>query len=128
MEALVAAGRLRAPKIVLDELSRIDDACSKWAKAQTELFMEESLAVQRIVKALMATHTNANAQKKGKGINGGDPFVIAMAKDGGAHWVVVSDEHAGSAENRKIPYVCSQERVRCIRFQTMMIEEGWQFR
>ncbi len=50
METLVAAGRLRAPKIVLDELSRIDDDCCKWAKAQADLFVEESTAVQRIVR------------------------------------------------------------------------------
>jgi hypothetical protein len=41
MEALVAAGRLRAPKAVLDELTRIDDACCKWAKAQQNLFTGE---------------------------------------------------------------------------------------
>jgi len=34
--------------------------------------------------------------KPHKGINGADPFVIAMAKDGGAQWKVVADEHPGS--------------------------------
>jgi hypothetical protein len=126
MEALIAAGRLRAPKAVLDELSRIDDECCKWAKAQTEFFTEESTAVQRIVRQLMATHHNP--QKPGKGINGADPFVIALAKDGGAHWTVVTDEHPGSAESRKIPYVCNAEGVPCIRFQQLMLAEGWQFR
>ena len=126
METLVAAGRLRAPKIVLDELSRIDDDCCKWAKAQADLFVEESTAVQRIVRHLMAAHRNP--AKPLKGINGADPFVIAMAKDGGAHWAVVSDEHPGSSEHRKIPFVCKEENVRCISFQRMMIEEAWQFR
>jgi hypothetical protein len=126
MEALIAAGRLRAPKIVMDEIGRIDDDCCKWAKAQTDLFIEESQAVQRVVRQLMAAHHNSN--KPQKGINGADPFVIAMAKDGGGHWAVVSDEHPGSAEHRKIPFVCKAENVRCISFQRMMIEEGWQFR
>jgi hypothetical protein len=126
IEALIAAGRLRAPQAVLDELSRIDDDCCKWAKAQAELFLEEPAAVQRIVRQLMAAHHNP--LKPHKGINGADPFVIAMAKDGGANWAVIADEHPGSLENRKIPFVCKAEGVRCITFQQLMLAEGWQFR
>ena len=125
MEALIAAGRLRSPRAVLDEI-RTGDDCYAWAKAQTDLFIEEATSVQRIVKKLMANHHNP--AKPHKGINGADPFVIAVAKDGGAHWVVVSDEHPGSAESRKIPFVCNHEKICCITFQEMMVREGWQFR
>jgi hypothetical protein len=125
VEQLTAAGRLRSPKAVLDEIRPGDD-CHIWAKGQTVLFVEESVAVQRIVRQLMATHHNAT--KPQKGINGADPFVIAMAKDGGAQHVVVADEHPGSLENRKIPFVCNIEKIRCITFQQMMLAEGWQFR
>jgi len=125
MEALIAAGRLRSPKAVMDEI-HAGDACHKWAKAQATLFIEESVSVQLIVRQIMATHHNP--AKPLKGINGADPFVIAMAKDGGGRWVVVADEHSGSAENRKIPFVCNYENVLCINFQGMMKAEGWQFR
>jgi hypothetical protein len=40
IETLIAAGRLRAPKAVLDEIKPGDD-CHRWAKAQTALFVEE---------------------------------------------------------------------------------------
>jgi len=50
-----------------------------------------------------------------------------MAKDGGANWLVVANEHPGSLENRKIPFVCNHEKVECISFQRMMLREGWQF-
>ena len=73
----------------------------------------------------MSTHFNP--LKPQKGINGADPFVIAMAKAGGPNWVVVSDEHPGSLENRKIPFVCKAEGVRCINFKSMMLSEGWKF-
>jgi hypothetical protein len=126
VEALIAANRLTAPKAVLDELLRIDDACCKWAKAQTTIFLEESTDVQRIVRQLMAKHQNP--AKPLKGISGADPFVIALAKNTGANCVVVADEHPGSLENRKIPFVCNAEGIRCIRFQQLMLEEGWQFR
>jgi hypothetical protein len=125
MEELIAGGRLRAPRAVFDEI-KLGDDCHKWAKAQTELFVEESKAVQQIVKQLMATHHNP--AKPLKGINSADPFVIAMAKDGGPNWVVVSDEHPGSLEARKIPFVCKHESVQCIDFQDLMKAEGWQFR
>lgn len=125
MEELIAAGRLRAPKAVFDEIKPGDD-CHKWAKGQSDLFIEESMAVQMQVKQLMATHHNP--AKPLKGINNADPFVIAMAKDGGPNWVVVSDEHPGSADARKIPFVCNFEKVLCINFQGLMKAEGWQFR
>jgi hypothetical protein len=125
MEELISAGRLRAPKAVFDEIRPGDD-CHAWAKAQTELFLEETVAVQRIVRRLMATHHDP--ARPTKGINGADPFVIAMARDGGAHWTVVADEHPGSVQNRKIPFVCNTEGVRCITFQQIMLAEGWQFR
>jgi hypothetical protein len=93
IEELIEAGRLRSPKAVYDEIRSGDD-CHIWCKAQTDLFVEESTAVQRIVRSLMAEHYNR--QKPHKGINGADPFVIAMAKDGGTNWSVVADEHPGS--------------------------------
>lgn len=124
VEALVTAGRLRAPKAVLDEIKAGDD-CHVWAKAQSALFVEESESVQRIVRAIMNTYA---APPQPRGIAGADPFVIAMAKDGGARWKVVSEEKSGSEQNRKIPFVCMRENVSCISFKEMMLAENWQFR
>jgi hypothetical protein len=123
VEGLIRAGRLRAPRAVLDEIKPGDD-CHRWAKGQVDLFVEESTSVQRIVRRLMAAHHDP--AKRHKGINGADPFVIAMALDTGA--TVVADEHPGSAENRKIPFVCRAEGIECIAFQQLMRAEGWRFR
>lgn len=125
MEELIAAGRLRAPKIVFDEIKPGDDVHA-WAKGQDELFVEESVDVQLVVRELMARHHNP--AKPHKGINNADPFVIAMAIVSGRDWTVVADEHPGTAESRKIPYVCGQEGVVCITFQQLIKAEGWQFR
>ena len=125
IEELIAAGRLRSPKAVQDEIKPGDD-CHAWCKAQTDLFVEESAVVQQVVRGLMARHQNA--AKPHKGINGADPFVIAMAKSTGPSCAVVADEHPGSQENRKIPFVCNAESVPCITFQQLMLAEGWQFR
>jgi hypothetical protein len=64
IEELISAGRLRAPKAVFDEI-RPGDNCHAWAKAQTELFIEETIAVQRIVRRLMATHHDPARPTKG---------------------------------------------------------------
>jgi uncharacterized protein DUF4411 len=123
VEGLVADARLRAPKEVFREIARQADECHDWAKGQVQMFVEESADVQEIVRALMAAHHNA--AKPLKGINGADPFVIAMAKVDGAR--VVADENQGSQENRKIPFVCAAEGGECVTFQEMMLAEGWRF-
>jgi hypothetical protein len=74
----------------------------------------------------MARHHNP--AKPQKGISGADPFVIAMAQVEGANCIVVADEHPGSLDNRKIPFVCNAEGVACITFQDLMLAEKWQFR
>ena len=77
VESLIAAERLRSPKVVLDEIRPGDD-CHTWAKGQeADLFVEESADVQQLVRRLMATHHDP--ARPLKGINGADPFVIAMA-------------------------------------------------
>ena len=124
IEDLISQGRLRAPKAVLDEIKPGDD-CHRWAKGQMDLFVEESLAIQKIVRRLMAKHHNPN--RPHKGISGADPFVIAMAHVGGTRWKVVADEHPGSQDNPKIPFVCNREDIACISFQEMMLAEGWRF-
>jgi len=107
VEALIAAERLRSPKVVLDEI-RLGDDCHTWAKGQAaDLFVEESADVQQVVRRLMATHHDP--ARPLKGINGADPFVIALAGVTGS--IVVADEHPGSLENRKIPFVCNAEGI-----------------
>jgi len=41
--------------------------------------------------------------------------------------VSFADEPPGSQENKKIPFVCNADRVKCITFQQMLLAEGWKF-
>jgi Domain of unknown function (DUF4411) len=124
IDDLVKAGRLCSPEAVRDEIKPGDDL-HEWSKVQTDLFVDENEDVQREVKRLMATYHNP--QKPLKGINGADPFVIAMAKING-DTIVVCNEHLGSQENPKIPFVCKAERIECISFQELMKLEKWIFK
>jgi len=61
----------------------------------------------------------------GKGRNGADPFVIALAvaRDG----VVVTEEYKGSLASPKIPVVCEALGVRCITTVEFVQDQGWTF-
>ncbi len=61
----------------------------------------------------------------GKGRNGADPFVIALAvaRDG----VVVTEEYKGSLASPKIPVVCEALRVRCMTTVEFSQDQGWTF-
>jgi Domain of unknown function (DUF4411) len=124
IDDLVTSERLVAPEAVRGEIRPGDDL-HIWAKQQTQLFVEENEDVQREVARLMKKHHNA--KKPGKGISGADPFVIAMAKTLGVGWIVICNEHEGSQENRKIPYVCKAEGIPCIDFKELMLREKWKF-
>jgi hypothetical protein len=104
-------------------MTNLDFTATKWHAVS----VREGFRVDRPA-GFEISPDNLNPARPTAGINGADPFVIAMASDGGPHWIVVTDEHAGSHENRKIPFVCNAERIRCLTFQQMMLAEGWQFR
>ena len=119
MEALIAAGRLRAVRSVKDELGK--DDLRKWCQAQMDFFVEEDEEIQQRVAQLMAAYQNP---KKPRGIDKADPFVIALADING--WHVVSAEKGGSlANNPNIPIVCDAIGVEHIRFLDMLRLEKW---
>jgi hypothetical protein len=61
----------------------------------------------------------------GKGRNGADPFVIALAvaRDG----VVVTEEYTGTLASPKIPVVCEALAVRCLTTVEFVQGQGWTF-
>jgi hypothetical protein len=61
-----------------------------------------------------------------KGRNRADAFVIAVARVRGA--VVVTGEGPDGNENRpKIPFICQNLKIRCVRFLDIVRLEGWKF-
>ncbi len=123
MEDLIAKGRARAAKSVLQELERGSDPLLKWAKAQQDLFVDEDVAMQTRAANLLAQYYDPT--KPAKGISGADPFVIALADLKNPKWAVVTAEKPGSLENPKIPYVCAQQAVPFADFLGLMRGEGW---
>ena len=61
-----------------------------------------------------------------KGRNRADPFVIAVARIRDA--AVVTGEGSDGTERRpKIPYVCMQLGISCMRLIDVIRDEGWRF-
>ena len=128
MENLIIEGRLRAVRYVRDEIKDSDDelTLAKWRKAQKDLYLDDSYAIQIMVREIMNKFQNP---KKIRGISNANPFVIAQAAINGDTWCVVWSESAaiGSAhKNPNIPFVCNEIGARHIRFLDMLRMENWQ--
>jgi hypothetical protein len=122
---LVACGDLRATEEVLIEVRRQDDELVQWIEDYSdELFVEVDEPIQHEVKAILKTHP-ALIHARGRGHSGADPFVIALAKMNVC--TVVTEEGRGSTKHPKIPDVCDDLGVPCIRLADLIIGEGWVF-
>ena len=124
VEAMIAAGTIRCVDEVERELAKRDgDAVHTWAKGQEGLFVDLDTDVQGATSQVLAAHPKLLGT--GKGRNGADPFVIALAlaRDG----VVVTEEHRGSITNPKIPVVCEAVGVRSLTLVQFITEQGWTF-
>ena len=123
IDELIDAGRLVAPKQVLEELEDIHDDLYAWAKARerifTQLDMYQKIEARNIAIAFPALTTKD--PKK----NYADPFVVALAKSRG--YTVVAQEVGGSDQDPKIPFICRRIGVPCFTLFDMMVNEKWEF-
>jgi hypothetical protein len=130
IEALIAAGRLRASRIVLDELGAKPDPLHVWASAHPDFVVAVSQEVNNRAAALIGQYPiliDAQASKPQA-----DPYVIALAS--AEQWTVVTQETfaatktSGKRKKRTyIPDVCKVVGVECIDFLDLMKREGWTF-
>jgi hypothetical protein len=125
IEALIAAGRLRASIEVRKELEKKDDALLAWCKKQEEFCVDIDDEIQDAMADIMGNYPKLVDTAKGK--SGADPFVIALANSHDPAWTVVSEERGGSAKKPRIPYVCGEEDVRCITLLELIQEQDWHF-
>ena len=122
---LSAAGRLISPREVRRELEKKEDDLFKWAKAQEDLFKDPSS--EDIVEAKKIMNTFPGLVEHDKETPDADPFVVACARS--RSFVVVADESpAGPGARPKIPDVCKELGVRCIRLVGLIEEVGWRLK
>jgi hypothetical protein len=129
-EGLILNGRLFAPREVLRELERKDDAVRDWAASAGPFFVETDGEQLQFVEEILATfprlidHTKETPDA--------DPFVVALARArrGGlaaADCHVVTDETWAGPGGVKMPNVCGHFGVPCVRLADMFQLETWAF-
>lgn len=122
LDEVINAGTVRAVDEVRGELKR-DDNLKAWAKLRGQLFVPLEHDIQRATTRVLEYAERMVGM--GKGRNGADPFVIALAvaRDG----VVVTEEYKGSLASPKIPVVCEALGVRCMTTVEFIQDQGWTF-
>ncbi len=56
LEGLIASERLVAPREVLNEITKIDDQLTKWAKKHREMFIEPTQNQIELVQQILKSH------------------------------------------------------------------------
>ena len=125
LDQLINESRLIATEEVFIELSYKEDQLYKWAgERRDKLFIPLDDQIQIEVTAILTTFPKLVDQRPGKGI--ADPFVIALAKI--TNTIVVTGELPTSNLQRpKIPDVCDQLDLQCIKITELIRMEDWSF-
>ena len=108
LERLKRNARLVAPRQVLEELRRKNDAVWEWANANKDMFAEVTPEQIRLVKDIL--HNFRNLIDVNSETEEADPFVIALAITD--HCTVVTQE--GRKNIHSIPNVCDHYGVDCL--------------
>ena len=114
---LIYDGQVFSCHEVYQDLQKQKDALWEWAKRRKkELFPQPSAETIAAMQSIMAQFTHY-AAKGGGSTNASDPWVIAHAQVTGA--TVVTDESpaekARSTKPPKMPNVCAELKVPCLR-------------
>jgi hypothetical protein len=115
-------GLLFASDEVLHELEKKDDDAYAWMKSRPEMIVAFDRQIEAEVIAFMTRFPRLVDQKKGR--SGGDPFVIAVAKLGG-HTVITGEYPTGKLDVPKIPDVCKELGIPCVRLLQFFREQKW---
>lgn len=122
LDSLIQAGRLKAPKTLIEELEAKDDAWRQWVYDRREQMIwsiDESIqaALSKVMPVYAGVVTNLDSIK-------GDPFFVAaaMAKDA----TLITSEKPKRG-NVKIPRICESLGVKWSPMLDVVRAERWQF-
>jgi hypothetical protein len=143
VEELISKNRLISPLEVRKEIERGDDELSKWVKNKkiNKMFIKpDSLQMQK-AKEIIKKYDPLAEVEKPDNLNA-DPFLIALAlvkkelskkelvamklfKDNVTiDYIIITEE---SIKPNKIPSICKDLGINCIKLLKMIDLEGWSF-
>ena|SRR5205809_3607389 len=126
IDALVDEGRIFVSEEVWEEAHKRDEVAKQWCErhGKDALTIPTDSNVAAEVQRILAATPRLVMQMKNR--NRADPFVIAVARIREA--AVVTGEGSDGTEARpKIPYVCAQLNLPCMRLIDVIREERWTF-
>ena len=125
VDGLVTEGRFFISEEVWEESQAKAAAVKTWCKSRKDsLVVPTDPTIAAEVQSILTTFPHLVMNMKGR--NRADPFVIAVARLRGAS-VVTGEGSDGTMNRPKIPYICQQLSVPCIRFLDLIKNEGWRF-
>ena len=124
IESLIHQGRLIAPREVLHELEEQDDELLDWTKRHRIMFKDLDQRQLQLVRDILRNFPSL--VDPNKMTPDADPFVIALAISERCT-VITEERQANPWERPKIPNVCENHNVRCIRLIELFEREGWRF-
>lgn len=120
LDALIDAGRLKAPEMLIEELARKDDDWRQWVyDRKDKLIVPMDILQVDALKQVMAVY---QAQSSNISRVTGDPFFIALALAQGLIVVTSESERKGKV---KIPKICDAMGVKSISLLDLMRRERW---
>lgn len=121
IELMGRTGKAGMSEVVFKELQRGGDECFEWFKSRKERFIyPNDQTIQTELTRLVNTYNNFGIIT---GKNEGDPYVVALAIV--QNCVVVTNESMSNNMNGpKVPDVCREEEIRCIKFVDVIRNEN----
>ena len=123
LENLAELKIIASTEDVLEEIKSQDDEILDWVNKYKEIFYPLNEEIQHEAIKVLGTHDNLNEKKKRK--SGADPFVIATAMVYSCT-VVTEEKPSGGPNKSKIPDVCQDYGIKCIKVLDMLRRERLQ--
>jgi hypothetical protein len=122
IDGAIRNGLLLASQEVVRELEKKDDEAHAWMKARPQMIVPFNTQIEAEVIRLMTRFPRLVDSKKGR--SGGDPFVIAIAIVG-SHSVITGEHATGKLDAPRIPDVCKELGIPCLRILDFFREQKW---
>ena len=111
------------PREVFNELQRRDDNLWDWTKDHKKMFIELDEEQAKQVKAIVSKFPKLTDREKTT--PDADPFVIGLALS--KSWTVITSEHSNPGGKPRIPDVCKNYNIKCIKIVEFFRERGWRY-
>lgn len=119
--ALLDSGQIKSVEDVYLEIQNQDDELSKWIEQWESAFLPLSDEIQLKAREILARFRTLLNLKKGK--SSADPFLIGAASLNSGT-VVTEEDKSGGPPRVKIPDVCTELRLPCVKLLDVLKREG----